>query len=76
MLVMVFVTDDESNEGTGPLLYVLESPDAVLPPHPRGLAWWYFATLGLDDNIFVRERTEVEIALQDRGAYVSKRLVR
>lgn len=76
MVVLVFVTDDGSDEGTGPLLYVAEDPATFLPPNPRGLDWRYFATMQLDDQMFLEERQEVESALMESVSYISQRLVR
>ena len=76
MLVMVFVTDDGSAEGTGPLLYLGEWPGASLPANPRGLHWRYFATLAMEDHMFLLERAEVEAALSEGAPYISQRLAK
>ncbi|HZY68797.1 MAG TPA: hypothetical protein VFE52_09425, partial [Devosia sp.] len=56
MLVMMFVTDDGTEDGTGPVLFMGEWPDTALPPNPRGYEWRYFATVDLNDQMFGSER--------------------
>ncbi|HZY68950.1 MAG TPA: hypothetical protein VFE52_10200, partial [Devosia sp.] len=66
MRVLVFVTDDgKSREGTGPTLLVADEPSAVLPAHPRSLAWKYFATVDLADSLLAAERSAIEQSLRD-----------
>lgn len=65
MQVIVFVTDDgKSPEGTAPILYLHDNPASALPPHPRSLAWRYFATVPLEDGLFEVERPDVEAAFK------------
>jgi hypothetical protein len=76
MQVIVFVTDDgKSPDGTGPMLYLRDDPASALPPHPRSLAWKYFATVPLQDQLFELERMRVEAALKDGLPFISQRLV-
>jgi hypothetical protein len=76
MQLMVFVTDDDvSAEGTGPLLIVEERPNAVLPPHPRSLAWKYFATVALEDTLLEGDRAAIEAAVVTRRSHISPRLI-
>ena len=51
MNVMIFVTDDGGPNGTGPTLYMADTPHAALPPHPRSLSWRYLATVPENDGI-------------------------
>ena len=74
--MLMFVTDDgQSPEGTGPALFVKDDASAALPPHPRGYAWRYFATIGLDDAMVSGERSKIEAALAGGLPYISRRLV-
>lgn len=75
MRVMVFVTDDGTDNGTGPLLYLPERPDAALPDHPRSLEWRYFATVGEDDNLVVSEAPGIWQSIKSRGYHIASRLV-
>ena len=43
--VLVFVTDDGTEAGTGPVLFLKDFATSALPAHPRGLVWKYFATV-------------------------------
>jgi hypothetical protein len=49
MQLLVFVTDDGHGLTSGPTLFTLYQPGARLPPHPRSLAWRYFATIDRDE---------------------------
>jgi hypothetical protein len=51
MLLLVFVTDDGTGTGASPTLFIPAVPNAEIPPHPRGLEWRYFATIGEDDKL-------------------------
>jgi hypothetical protein len=76
MSILLFVTDDgRSMEGTGPMLVIRNEASATLPPHPRGYAWRYFATLGLDDAMLADERDRIADALANGLPYLLRRLV-
>jgi hypothetical protein len=76
MQVIVFTTaDDKSPEGTGPTLFLRDHPASALPRNPRGLAWRYFATVGLEDRLLDPEREWIEGALADGGSFISKRMI-
>lgn len=51
MRVLVFVSDDGTEDGTGPLLFLREHGQSILPPHPRALGWRYFATVEERDQL-------------------------
>lgn len=51
MNLLVFISDDGSPEGTGPIVIVPERKDAVLPRNPRSFEWRYFATITEQDSI-------------------------
>ena len=76
MQVLVFVTDDQSVEGSGPLLVIEDTPTAVLPPNPRSLAWRYFATMAADDALLRPEGALMRRALERKRPFVTDRLVR
>jgi hypothetical protein len=51
MNILVFVTDDGTEAGTGPILLLRDFATSAMPPHPRGLEWKYFATVTESDEI-------------------------
>ena len=69
---MIFVTDDGSAEGSGPMLFVPEAADAVLPKNPRAYPWRYFATVSVSDGLVDHRAAE---ALASGKSYVSNRLI-
>jgi hypothetical protein len=73
--LLVFVTEVSAEATSGPILFIEERPDAVLPDNPRGLTWRYFATIGREDAMVAAERDEVEHGLRDDGYYISNRLI-
>jgi len=76
MKVLLFITDDgKSVEGTGPALLVRDAADAVLPPHPRGFDWRYFASMDLDDAMLTEQRTRAASALNRIGWYTTPMLI-
>lgn len=75
MQLLVFVTDDGTAEGTGPLLFVENNPLSALPPNPRSLSWRYFATIAQDDTMFMSEGRAALPALARDGFYIANRLV-
>lgn len=77
MQVLVFVSDDgKSPQGTGPTLILEDVATAVLPPHPRSLAWRYFATMRAEDAMFGSEVPRLRDALRRGLPFVTPRLVR
>jgi hypothetical protein len=73
--LLVFVTETGPDSTSGPILFIEERPDAVLPENPRGLGWRYFATIGREDAMVATEREEVEHSLREDGYYISNRLI-
>ena len=72
MQLLVFVSDNGSDTGTAPTLFVPATPDAVLPRHPSGMSWRYFATIGEDDELLdIGGKEGIELD----GYYISRRLV-
>jgi hypothetical protein len=76
MNILVFVTDDGTEAGTGPILFLRDLPTAVLPAHPRGLEWKYFATIPEGDPLLGEDRAAVRSALEDDEPFVAYRLLR
>jgi hypothetical protein len=72
---LFFVTEDEAGNGTGPILFLIDAPDAVLPRHPRSLTWRYFATIGDDDGLASVEGAPLLDGIETDGFFVAKRLV-
>lgn len=72
MNVLIFVTDNGSPEGTGPVLFLNESAQSALPPNPRSFPWRYFATVTADDRIVDAEARD---ALQRGESFVSHRII-
>ena len=75
MRLMVFVTDDGTADGTGPLLFLRERPDAVLPKNPRALEWRYFATIDENDRLLGDDPVAIE-RIAANGYYIANRLIR
>lgn len=75
MLLNVFVTDDGTQNGTGPILFVLDVPEAALPPNPRSLDWRYFATIEDRDSLLSVDGVAAALAIADEGYYIAHRLV-
>lgn len=76
MKVLVFVSDDGTDAGTGPILFIKDVPDAILPPNPRGMAWRYFATVDVADQLLDDERDAIRRSLSDDEPYIAHRLLR
>ena len=76
MKVLVFVTDDATEAGTGPILFLKDFATSALPPHPRGLAWRYFATVNEDDALLGEDRDAIRQALEDDEPFIAARLLR
>lgn len=76
MKVLVFVSDDGTDAGTGPILFIKDVPDAILPPNPRGMAWRYFATVDVTDQLLDDERDAIRRSLSDDEPYIAHRLLR
>ena len=75
MQLMVFVTDDGTSEGSGPILFVPDHPRASLPANPRSLEWRYLATIDDDDALFTAEGVGGISALAEDGFYIANRLI-
>lgn len=75
MQILVFVSDDGTPAGSGPILFLKSRPDASLPPHPRSLEWRYFATIADGDALLGDEREHILAALSDDGFYIAQRLI-
>lgn len=76
MNVLVFVSDDGTEAGTGPILFVKDVPHAILPAHPRGMTWRYFATVDATDPLLGDEREAIQQSLSDDEPYIAHRLLR
>ena len=76
MKVLVFVTDDGTEAGTGPILFVKDFATSTLPPHPRALSWKYFATVDEDDELLGDDREAVRSALSNDDSFIAPRLLR
>ena len=72
MSVLLFVTDDGSERGTGPILFLAETPDAILPDNPRSLPWRYVATSSLNDRLLDAEE---KAGIEAHGFHVADRLL-
>jgi hypothetical protein len=75
MQLNVFVTDDGSPEGTGPILFLPISPGAAMPPNPRALEWRYFATIDDEDALLAGDREAALSAIEEDGYYIANRLI-
>lgn len=75
MQVLVFVTDNGTADGTGPVLFLKDDPLSVLPANPRSLEWRYFATIGAQDQMIAVEGERALNRLNEDGFYISNRLV-
>ncbi len=76
MKVLVFVTDDGTEAGTGPVLFLKDFATSAMPAHPRGLVWKYFATVLEDDELLGEDRAAINAALADDEPFVAPRLIR
>jgi hypothetical protein len=76
MKVLVFITDDGTEAGTGPILFVKDFATSTLPPHPRGLKWKYFATVNEEDALLGDDRLAIIAALADDDSFIAPRLLR
>jgi hypothetical protein len=75
MRLLVFVTDDGKTDRTGPILFMREVPEAVLPPHPRSLTWRYFATISTGDALLGDDMAEAMAAMELHGYFVANRMI-
>ncbi len=75
MQLLVFVTDDGTSSGSGPVLFVLDDPTFSLPPNPRSLDWKYVGNISRDNPALATEGTTAIDAILRDGYYVSNRLV-
>ena len=76
MKILVFVTDDGTDAGTGPVLFLKDAATSALPVHPRGLEWKYFATVTEDDALLGDERQDIAAALEQDEPFIAQRLLR
>ena len=76
MKVLVFVTDDGTEAGTGPILFVKDFAASTLPPHPRSLSWKYFATVDETDELLGEDRLAIKTALDADDSFIAPRLLR
>jgi len=76
MNILVFVTDDGTEAGTGPVLFLKDLASSVHPPHPRSLTWKYFATVNEDDELLGEDRPAIKAALTDDEPFIALRLLR
>jgi len=76
MKVLVFVTDDGTEAGTGPILFVKDFASSTLPPHPRALGWKYFATVDESDELLGEDREAIRNALVNDDSFIAPRLLR
>ena len=74
MQLLVFVSDDGTADGTGPLLFLPAGPESALPRNPRSLEWRYFATIDEGDNLATSE-PDLKVALAAVGYYIAHRLI-
>lgn len=75
MGIHVFISDDGSSSGTGPILFLAELPSKILPRHPRSLGWRYVATIAEDDSLLESDGPEVQQALNTDGFFIADRLL-
>jgi hypothetical protein len=76
MKVLIFVTDDGTEAGSGPILFVKDFATSTLPPHPRALAWRYFATVDENDELLGEDRPAIRSALANDDCFIAPRLLR
>lgn len=74
MQLLVFVTDDGTADGSGPVLYLPDSPDAALPRNPRSFEWRYFATIDETDNLAITE-PNLKKSIEATGYFIAQRLI-
>lgn len=75
MQVLVFVTDDGSSAGSGPILFLPDHPGAALPTHPRSLEWRYFATVSDKDALLTQDGDAALNALAMKGHFIAQRMI-
>lgn len=75
MRLLVFVTDDGSATGSGPVLFIRDDPSASLPPNPRSLQWRYLINIDADEQMFATEGGTAREAVERNGYYVSDRTI-
>ena len=76
MNILVFVTDDGTEAGTGPILFLKDFATSSMPEHPRGLEWKYFATVTEGDELLGEDRKAIMLALESDEPFVAHRLLR
>jgi len=76
MGVHVFISDDGTASGTGPMLFLADEPKSVLPENPRALVWRYVATVAEGDSLLAVDGLEAQIALKTDGYFIANRLLK
>jgi len=76
MNILVFVTDDGTEAGTGPILFLKDFATSSMPEHPQGLEWKYFATVTEGDELLGEDRKAITLALESDEPFVAHRLLR
>ncbi|MDB5538845.1 MAG: hypothetical protein JWQ89_572 [Devosia sp.] len=74
MQLLVFITDDGTADGSGPVLFLLASPEAALPKKPRSFEWRYFATIDEADSLAISEPLLTE-SIAATGYHIARRLI-
>jgi len=76
MKILVFITDDGTEAGSGPVLFLKDFATSSMPPHPRGLEWKYFATVTENDELLGEDRKAIKLALEQDEPFIAQRLLR
>jgi len=76
MNILIFVTDDGTDAGSGPVLFLKDFATSSMPTHPRGLEWKYFATVTEDDELLGEDRKAIRLALEQDEPFIANRLIR
>ena len=76
MNILVFVTDDGTEAGTGPILFVKNFATSSMPAQPRGLEWKHFATVTEDNALLCEDHGAIKLALEQDKPFVAPRLLR
>lgn len=75
MRLLVFVTDDGTEDGSGPLLFIPDHKTSIKPRHPQSMEWRYFATISDADSLFSADGDAGPQSIRDRGHYIVQRPV-
>jgi hypothetical protein len=74
MQVRIFLTADSSDKGRAPVLYLEDRPGVVVPEHPGGGTWKYFATVAIGDPSLAFEVEALKAAFLIGTHHVGGRL--